>query len=87
MALVLLRHCTEDTKLDNFVIPAGTEVAISAITVHRRKDIWGEDADEFNPDHFSREAVSKINPYTFMAFSNGTRNCISIKIMLAKLFR
>ncbi|XP_055308415.1 cytochrome P450 4c21-like [Sitodiplosis mosellana] len=89
---ILLRHCTEDTKLANCVVPAGTEVVISIMTVHRRKDIWGDDADEFNPDHFSRE--SKRSPYAFMAFSNGTRYCvgqkfafISVKIILAKLFR
>lgn len=94
VAPLLLRHCTEDTKLKNFVLPAGTEVIISAMTVHRRKDIWGDDADEFNPDHFSKEAMSKRNPYSFMAFSNGTRYCpgqrfafISIKIILAKLLR
>ncbi|XP_055317506.1 cytochrome P450 4c21-like [Sitodiplosis mosellana] len=94
VAPILLRHCTEDTKLANCVVPAGTEAVISTMTVHRRKDIWGNDADEFNPDHFSREAMSKRSPYAFMAFSNGTRYCmgqkfafISIKIILAKLFR
>lgn len=94
VAPVLLRHCTKDTELKNFTIPAGSEVVISAITAHRRKDIWGEDADKFNPDHFSREQMSKRSPYAFMAFSNGTRYClgqrfaiISIKVILAKLFR
>lgn len=94
VAPVLLRHCTEDTALENFTIPAGSEIIISAITAHRRKDIWGEDADEFNPDHFSTEATTTRNPYAFMAFSGGVRNClgqrfayISIKVILAKLFR
>lgn len=94
VAPFLMRHCTEDTKLPNFVIPANTEVIISSITAHRRKDIWGENADEFNPDNFDREANSKRNPFAFMAFSNGPRNCIgqrfafiSIKTILAKILR
>lgn len=94
VAPLLLRHCTKDTVLANFVIPAGTEVVISVFTGHRRKDVWGEDADEFNPDHFSKEASSKRSPFAFMGFSNGPRNClgirfafISIKTILAKLLR
>lgn len=91
---VLLRYCTEDTKCTNFMIPAGTEVVLSVMTAHRRKDIWGEDADEFNPDHFSKESMLNRNSYAYMGFSHGIRNCpgqkfayISIKIILAKLFR
>lgn len=71
VAPVLLRHCSEDTELENFTIPEGSEIIVSAITAHRRKDIWGEDADEFNPDHFSKEASVNRNPYSFMAFSGG----------------
>lgn len=91
---ILLRHCTEDTQLRNCVIPKGTDVVLSVFTAHRRKDIWGLDADEFNPDHFDKEVSSKRNPFAFMAFSNGPRNClgrrfafISIKTILAKLLR
>lgn len=94
VAPILPRRCTEDTKLTNFVLPAGAEVVISVMTLHRRKDIWGDDANLFNPDHFSKEAMSNRSPYTFMAFSNGSRYCmgqrfafISIKIILAKLLR
>lgn len=90
----LLRHCTEDTEISNCFIPAGAEVVLSVATAHRRKDVWGPDADEYNPDHFSSAAMSNRNPYAYMAFSQGPRNCIgvrfayiSLKIMLAKLLR
>lgn len=70
------------------------EVMISILTAQRRKDIWGIDADEFKPERFSKDSPSNRNPYAFMAFSGGSRNClgqrfayISIKIILAKLFR
>lgn len=93
-APLLLRHCTEDTKLRNTVIPKGAEVVISVLTAHRRKDVWGLDADKFNPDHFDKEVSTKRNPFAFMAFANGPRNCIgrrfaimSMKIILAKLLR
>ncbi|XP_055317519.1 probable cytochrome P450 313a4 [Sitodiplosis mosellana] len=91
---ILFRHCTEYTSMTNFVISKDTEVVIPAIRAHRRKDIWGEDADEFNPDHFPKEVSSKRSPFAFVAFSNGPRNCfgrrfafISIKTTLAKVLR
>lgn len=94
VAPCVVRHCTEDTKLSNCTIPKGTEVLVSIISAQRRKDIWGMDADEFKPERFSKDECSKRSPYAFMAFSNGSRNClgqrfayISIKIILAKLFR
>lgn len=94
VAPLLLRHCTEDTILSNFTIPKDSEIVISVSTSHRRKDIWGDDANDFNPDHFDKEFGSKRNSFAFMAFSNGPRNClgrrfafISIKTILAKLLR
>lgn len=76
------------------MIPKGTDIIMSVFTAHRRKDIWGLDADEFNPDHFDKEVSAKRNPFAFMAFSNGPRNClgrrfatISIKVILSKVLR
>lgn len=89
---IIIRHCTQDTQLANFCIPANTDVLIANTSAHRRKDIWGPDADEFNPDHFDKEISSKRSPYAFMAFSHGSRDClgqrfalISLKVILAKL--
>lgn len=90
----LLRRCTEETKLPNAIIPVGSEVVLSVYSAHRRKDVWGDDAEEFNPDHFSAEESAKRNPYAFMGFSQGPRNCLgfrfalmSVKVMLVKMLR
>lgn len=34
--------------------PAGTVVGCPLLTLHRLKSVWGEDADEYNPDRWSR---------------------------------
>lgn len=61
---------------DEYELPPGLTLIINFFTLHRRKDIWGEDADKFNPDHFLPENVEKRPAYSFLPFSGGQRNCI-----------
>lgn len=86
VAPMISRRCTEDTPLGNFTIPRDTEIVIPAISAHRRKDIWGENADEFNPEHFSKEANSKRNPFSYIAFSNGARDCLGMRESLSVIY-
>lgn len=59
-----------------YEIPAGITLLVNFYSLHRRPDIWGEDAEKFNPDHFLPENVEKRHPYSFLPFSGGQRNCI-----------
>ena len=38
-------------------IPRGSMVAYHVTALHRRKDLWGEDADEFKPERWEKETV------------------------------
>lgn len=76
----LIRKTSGKVELyDDLVIPAGHDIIISIIAMHRAKHIWGADADSFNPNHFLPEEVEKRHPYTFIPFSMGPRNCIGYK--------
>ncbi len=44
--------------------------------LHRDKSVWGEDADEFNPDHFTVEAEQARPANAYKPFGNGQRACI-----------
>jgi cytochrome P450 len=46
----------------------GAKVFIFHYVVHRRKDIWGDDADKFDPERFSPENTAKRDPYCFLPF-------------------
>ncbi|KAJ3576017.1 hypothetical protein NP233_g717 [Leucocoprinus birnbaumii] len=60
-------------------IPARTSFVYSVYLMHRRKDLWGPDALEFDPDRFLDERVQKHlvhNPFIFCPFNAGPRICL-----------
>lgn len=62
-----------------FYIPAGTKTAYSVFMMHRRTDLWGPDAEEFDPDRFLDERVKKYlvkNSFIFLPFNAGPRICL-----------
>ncbi|KAG8893550.1 hypothetical protein FRB99_001878 [Tulasnella sp. 403] len=67
------------TRQGPIYVPAGeTQVIYSTISIHKRKDLWGEDADEFDPgrwlDHRAKETAA--DPFKFIPFNAGPRICI-----------
>ncbi|TVY60872.1 Cytochrome P450 52A13, partial [Lachnellula suecica] len=50
----------------------GEVVGYSAYVMQRRKDIWGEDADEFRPGRWEGRKLG----WEFIAFSGGPRICL-----------
>ncbi|KAH6916342.1 cytochrome P450 [Coprinopsis sp. MPI-PUGE-AT-0042] len=62
-------------------IPPGT----APILVHMRKDLWGPDSDEFEPDRFIDDRVKEYlvtNPFIFIPFNAGPRICLGQQIKL-----
>ncbi|CAA7268977.1 unnamed protein product [Cyclocybe aegerita] len=60
-------------------IPANTKNAYSVFMMHRRDDLWGPDADDFDPDRFLDERLKKYltpNPFIFLPFNAGPRICL-----------
>lgn len=69
-----LDDCPSGVK--NLVLPAGTNLVINIHQMHRKKEIWGEDAEDFHPDRFLGEEVNKRHNYSFLPFASGIRQCI-----------
>ena len=57
-------------------------IILHALAMHRDKRVWGEDADQFNPEHFSREAERALPPNAFKPFGTGQRACIGRQFAL-----
>lgn len=74
---ILLRQVLKDFELDKgMLIKKDVNFMINLYALHRRKDIWGQDADKFNPDNFLLDNASKRHPFSYLPFSAGQRNCI-----------
>lgn len=52
---------------------------ISFSNLHRKKELWGESANEFYPENFNEENSAKRHPYAYLPFSLGPRNCVGAK--------
>ncbi|XP_073828046.1 probable cytochrome P450 313a4 isoform X3 [Musca autumnalis] len=95
IALIARIAVNEDLILRNgIVIPKGLEMAVSIYDLHRSKDIWGPQADKFNPDNFLPSNVEARHPYAFIPFSKGKRSCIgmryaeiALKVAMAKIIK
>lgn len=84
MAARLERVCVKEYKdLDSgLVVPKGTNVIIPLNAIHHDIQFY-DNPDKFDPEgHFSPEKKAARNPYAFMPFGMGPRNCIGKSIEL-----
>ncbi|KAK3395674.1 cytochrome P450 [Sordaria brevicollis] len=68
-------------------LPEGTTVSVNIWVIHYSKEIWGEDASEFNPDRWFREGASSLEKY-FIPWGMGYASCPGqniAKIELSKI--
>jgi cytochrome P450/NADPH-cytochrome P450 reductase len=64
-APAFFRRPLEDTTVGGYEFAAGTPIMALSIALHRRKDVWGGDADRFDPDHFTPERRADLPPNAF----------------------
>ncbi|XP_022992750.1 cytokinin hydroxylase-like isoform X2 [Cucurbita maxima] len=89
-ASILPRMAFEDIKLGDLEIPKGLSVWIPVVAIHHSEEIWGKDANEFNPERFGSSKAFTCGG--FIPFASGPRNCVGqafalmeTKIILAML--
>lgn len=68
--------------LGSYVLPKGTTIFLSPIITHHSKQIWGDDAEEFNPYRWEGDRLG--NAYQYMPFLAGGRQCIGYKFALVE---
>ncbi|XP_046604912.1 probable cytochrome P450 4aa1 [Neodiprion virginianus] len=78
------RKLGEDTKVGNYVIPAGCDVFVAPYATHRLPHHY-PDPHTFDPTRFDPDNSEKRHPYAFFPFSAGPRNCIGYKFAMLEM--
>ena len=63
-------------------VKKGDQISINYYALHRRKDLFGDDADNFRPERW--QAV-KPPHWAFMPFSGGPRHCPGQQLAMAEI--
>ncbi|KAL6262605.1 hypothetical protein P5V15_005399 [Pogonomyrmex californicus] len=72
---MISRELVEDVTVGNYTFPKGITVVLAILLMHRNPVVW-PDPDKFDPDRFLPENSANRNPYAYVPFSAGPRNCI-----------
>lgn len=89
------RTAASDVVLRGIEVPRGTAISIPIGMLQRDKEVWGSDADEFNPMRF-RNGVSRAarDPNALLSFSLGPRACtgqsfgvVEAQVVMAMILR
>ncbi|KAF4468535.1 pisatin demethylase [Fusarium albosuccineum] len=87
VGLTLPRHVPKGgCQIAGEWFPEGTRVGVNAAVIHFNKDIFGHDAEKFNPDRWFREGAANMDRYMFQ-FGGGSRTCIGKNISLCEMYK
>ncbi|KAJ6635266.1 Cytochrome P450 4c21 [Pseudolycoriella hygida] len=92
---LVMRDVNNDFEIEpGLVIPKGVKLVVSFYALHRHRDVWGNDAEEFKPERFCEENASSRFLFSFLPFSGGIRICVgnkysnmALKIITVQLLR
>jgi cytochrome P450 len=75
-AVGTIRWLTQDTQIGGWYLPKGCSVLPCTYLTHRRKDIYGEDANEYRPDRWLEG--NRYGPNEYFPFGGGRRACVGM---------
>ena len=74
------RQAIKDVVILGQYIPKGTDVVLVPYAINFSKALWGEDADQFNPERWMGEKTANNggaeSAYSNLTFLHGPRSCI-----------
>jgi cytochrome P450 len=72
---VVTRDAVAADVIDGIRVEPGQLVAIAPFVTHRHPEYWTE-PERFDPDRFSEKRAESIEPYSYMPFLLGRRQCL-----------
>jgi len=78
------RACNKEVNYDGIHIPKDMIVSVSTYALHYSEEYYS-DPQIFNPDRWSPENKPNLDPYAFMPFGMGPRNCVAMRFALEEV--
>lgn len=78
------RNLDEDLDLDGKIVPAGVNFNINVINLNMDPKYF-KDPETFSPERFDEANEKNENPFVYVPFSAGPRNCIGQKFAMLEL--
>uniref|UniRef100_F6HIS8 Cytochrome P450 714C2 n=1 Tax=Vitis vinifera TaxID=29760 RepID=F6HIS8_VITVI len=70
------RQTLKDVKLGDILVPKGVNIWIWIPALHQDPELWGSDAEKFNPERFANGISGACkSPNAYIPFGVGTRMC------------
>ncbi|XP_060075721.1 cytochrome P450 4B1-like [Ylistrum balloti] len=87
------RGLTKPVEIDGVVYPADTQISVSIGGMHCHPEVW-TDHKTFKPERFLEENSHERDPFSFVPFAAGPRNCIGqnfamneMKVIISRVVR
>eukprot|EP00914_Ancora_sagittata_P013173 GHVO01025656.1.p1 GENE.GHVO01025656.1~~GHVO01025656.1.p1 ORF type:complete len:508 (-),score=72.24 GHVO01025656.1:72-1595(-) len=78
------RLCSQDVVINGLKFPKDVVVNIPVHAIHMDPEKWPE-PEKFIPERFSPENKAKMNPYHWLPFGYGPRNCVGMRMALVEV--
>ncbi|CAO1368310.1 unnamed protein product [Diamesa serratosioi] len=79
------RKALEEVEINGKIIPKDSNIILGAYFMGRDPNIW-ENPEQFIPERFDVEmSAEKTNPFGYIPFSAGSRNCIGQKFAMLEM--
>ncbi len=83
-AHILLRRALAPDRFGEYLIPADTNVIMSAYVMHRHPKYW-ENPEVFLPERFENERFKQIPKFAYFPFGGGQRLCIGDQFAMTEM--